>query len=42
MFLELIATFVAGFAAAGVVMALRRLSRGYLPGWLVRWVLAPP
>lgn len=35
MFLELLGTFIAGFAAAGVVMGLRKLSRGMLPGWLV-------
>lgn len=35
MFLELIAVFVAGFAGAGVTMALTRLGRGALPRWLV-------
>ena len=35
MLLELIAAFVAGFAGAGIVMALRALSRGRLPRWLI-------
>lgn len=34
MFLELIATFVAGFGAAGLVIALRRMTKGALPGWM--------
>ena len=34
MFLELIATFIAGFAAAGVAMALRMVLRGRLPSWM--------
>ncbi|MSU91460.1 hypothetical protein GE300_17925 [Rhodobacteraceae bacterium 2CG4] len=34
MFLELIATFVAGIAAAGLVMALRRLTGNRLARWL--------
>lgn len=34
MFLELIATVIAGLATAGVVMLLGRLSRGRLPRWL--------
>lgn len=34
MFLELIATLVAGVGAAGVVMLLGRLTRGRLPKWL--------
>lgn len=33
MFLELIATFVAGFAAAGVVLLLNKILRGALPRW---------
>lgn len=33
MFLELIATLFAGFAAAGVVMAVNYLLGGRLPGW---------
>lgn len=33
MFLELIATFVAGIAAAGVVMLLNRMVGRRLPGW---------
>ncbi len=33
MFLELIAVFVAGFAGAGVIMALGALLRGRLPRW---------
>lgn len=35
MFLELIATFIAGFAAAGVAIALRKFTGGRLPVWLV-------
>ncbi|MEM7508945.1 MAG: hypothetical protein AAF415_19625 [Pseudomonadota bacterium] len=35
MFLELIATFIAGFAGAGVIMALNRLSGRRLPRWLI-------
>ncbi len=35
MFLELIATFIAGFAAAGVMMLVNRMSGGRLPRWLV-------
>lgn len=35
MLFELIAAIVAGVALAGIVMALRRLSRGLLPKWLV-------
>lgn len=35
MFLELIATFVAGFAAAGIVLLLNKVLRGALPGWTV-------
>lgn len=35
MFLELIAVFVAGFAGAGVMLLLARLSGGTLPRWLV-------
>ena len=34
MFLELIATIFAGFAAAGVVLPLDRATRGRLPRWL--------
>jgi len=33
MFLELIATFVAGLGAAGIVLLVNRLSRGRLPRW---------
>lgn len=33
MFLELIATFVAGLGAAGIALLLGRLSRGRLPRW---------
>jgi hypothetical protein len=33
--LELLATAIAAIAAAGVAMALRALSRGRLPGWIV-------
>ncbi len=33
MFLELIATFVAGFGAAGVVLLLNRITSGRLPRW---------
>ncbi len=33
MFLELVATFVAGFGAAGVVLLLNRITAGRLPGW---------
>lgn len=35
MFLELIAVFVAGFAGAGLMLLLARLSVGRLPKWLV-------
>lgn len=35
MFLELIATFVAGFAAAGLMMLLNRTLGGRLPRWLI-------
>lgn len=35
MFLELIATFVAGFAGAGMMMLVVRLFRGRLPRWLI-------
>ncbi|SMX30593.1 hypothetical protein TRP8649_04737 [Pelagimonas phthalicica] len=35
MFLELIAVFVAGFAGAGVMMLLAKLSGGRLPRWLI-------
>ncbi len=35
MFLELVATFVAGIAGAGVMMLVTRLARGRLPRWLV-------
>ena len=35
MFLELIATFVAGIAGAGVVLLINRLLGGRLPKWLV-------
>ncbi|MEW9616239.1 hypothetical protein AB3G45_20705 [Shinella sp. S4-D37] len=35
MLYELIAAIVAGIALAGVAMALRHLSRGFLPKWLV-------
>jgi hypothetical protein len=35
MFLELIAVFIAGFAGAGAVMLLNRLTGGRLPRWLV-------
>ncbi|MCB1347837.1 MAG: hypothetical protein KDK11_04050 [Maritimibacter sp.] len=35
MFWELIATFVAGVAAAGVVLLLNKLLRGRLPRWLM-------
>ena len=35
MFLELIATVVAGFAAAGVVLALNKLLGGRLPRWFM-------
>ncbi len=35
MFLELIATFAAGFAAAGVVLLLNKLLRGRLPKWFM-------
>ncbi len=35
MFLELIATFVAGFGAAGAVLLLNRLVKGRLPRWLM-------
>lgn len=35
MILELIAVIVAGIATGGVMLLLRRLSRGRLPGWLV-------
>lgn len=34
MFFELIATFVAGFAAAGVVLAVNVVTRGLLPRWM--------
>lgn len=34
MFLELIAVFIAGFAAAGLVMLLNRLTGNRLPKWL--------
>lgn len=33
MFLELIATFSAGFGAAGLVLIINRLTGGRLPGW---------
>ena len=35
MFIELIATFVAGFAGAGVMLALAKLTGGRLPRWLI-------
>ena len=35
MFIELIATFVAGFAGAGVMLALAKLSGGRLPRWMI-------
>ena len=35
MFLELVATFVAGFAGAGIVLILNKLLRGRLPRWLM-------
>lgn len=35
MFLELIATFVAGFAGAGIVLLLNKLLGGRLPKWLM-------
>jgi hypothetical protein len=35
MFLELIAVIVAGFAGAGAMMLVARLTRGRLPRWLV-------
>lgn len=35
MIFELIAAFVAGIAVAGIAMALRWLSRGLLPKWIV-------
>lgn len=35
MFLELIATFVAGFAAAGVVLLLNKVLGGRLPRWFM-------
>lgn len=35
MFLELIATFIAGIGAAGVVLLLNRLTGGRLPSWFV-------
>lgn len=35
MFLELIAVFMAGFAGAGVMLILSKLSGGRLPRWLV-------
>lgn len=35
MFLELIATFIAGIAGAGVVMLVNRLLGGRLPRWLI-------
>ncbi|RDL47287.1 hypothetical protein BLJAPNOD_06127 [Ensifer sp. M14] len=35
MLFELIAAIVAGIALAGIVMALRRISRGLLPKWLI-------
>ncbi|MDK3019691.1 hypothetical protein [Pseudodonghicola flavimaris] len=35
MFLELIAVIVAGIAVAGLMLLIRRLSGGRLPGWLV-------
>ncbi|MFW2541947.1 hypothetical protein ACN2XU_04840 [Primorskyibacter sp. 2E107] len=35
MFLELITVFIAGFAGAGVVLALTKISGGRLPKWLV-------
>jgi hypothetical protein len=35
MFLELIATFIAGFAAAGVLMLVNRALGGRLPRWLI-------
>lgn len=35
MFLELLATFVAGFAAAGVVLVLNKILGGRLPRWLM-------
>lgn len=35
MFLELIAVFVAGFAGAGLMMLLSKLSGGRLPRWIV-------
>ena len=35
MFLELIATIVAGIAAAGVVMLINKAMRGRLPSWLI-------
>lgn len=35
MFLELVATFVAGLAAAGLTMVIVRSSRGRLPRWLI-------
>lgn len=35
MFLELIATIVAGFAAAGVVLLLNKVLRGRLPRWFM-------
>ena len=34
MFLELIATFIAGFAGAGAVMLINRILGGRLPRWL--------
>ncbi|MDJ0820827.1 MAG: hypothetical protein QNJ09_03320 [Paracoccaceae bacterium] len=35
MFLELIAVFIAGFAGAGVMMLLSKLTGGNLPRWMV-------
>lgn len=35
MFLELIATFLAGFAAAGVALLLGKILRGRLPRWVM-------
>lgn len=35
MFLELIATFAAGFAAAGVVLLINMMTKGRLPKWVM-------
>lgn len=35
MMLEILAAFVAAIAAAGIAMALRAITRGRLPGWVV-------